>query len=64
MKANMGKTDRVLRLVLGAAIIFLGVYYESWWGLVGLIPIITSFISWCPLYVPFGLTTTFKRKES
>ena len=64
MKANMGKTDRVLRLVLGAVIIFLGVYYESWWGLVGLIPIVTSLISWCPLYVPFGLTTILKRKES
>ena len=64
MKANMGKTDRIVRLILGTAIIFLGVYYENWWGLVGIIPIATSFISWCPLYVPFGLSTILKRKES
>ena len=64
MKANIGKTDRAIRLILGAAIIFVGVYYESWWGLIGLTPIVTSFISWCPLYVPFGLSTVLKRKES
>ena len=64
MKANMGKTDKIIRLGLGAIIIFLGIYYDSWWGLIGLIPIFTSFFSWCPLYVPFGLSTIFKRKES
>ena len=64
MKTNMGKTDRILRLILGLVILAVGAYYGSWWGLVGIIPIFTSIISWCPLYVPFSVSTILKRKES
>ena len=64
MKKNMGKVDKGIRLVLGVLIIALGFYYNSWWGAVGVIPILTSFISWCPLYVPFGLSTLSKQKEN
>ena len=64
MKANMGKADKTFRMILGTVIIVLGVYFKSWWGAVGIIPILTSFISWCPFYVPFGLSTMTKQKES
>lgn len=57
MKNNMGKTDRIIRVVLGAGIIVAGIYYQSWWGLVGIIPLATAMIGWCPGYVPFGLST-------
>jgi len=58
----MGKTDRVLRGIAGLIIILAGVYFQSWWGAIGLIPLTTAFISFCPLYVPFKIST--KKTES
>ncbi len=57
MKCNVGKTDRVFRIVLGVIIILAGFYYQSWWGAVGLVPILTGSIRWCPAYIPFGFST-------
>lgn len=57
MKVNMGKPDKVIRLILGAGIIAAGVYFQSWWGVIGVIPILTALINWCPLYVPLGIST-------
>jgi hypothetical protein len=57
MKKNIGSKDRVIRLVAGSIIILSGLYYQSWWGALGLIPIATAFIHWCPVYVPFGIST-------
>jgi hypothetical protein len=57
MNSNMGSTDRILRLVIGVAAIATGVYYQSWWAAIGLIPLLTSFIGWCPLYAPFKFST-------
>jgi len=44
MKANIGKTDKIARIFLGVIIIAVGVYYESWWGLVGIVPIVIASI--------------------
>ncbi len=57
MKKNVGATDRLLRLILGLVIIAVGVYYGSWFGLVGLVPIMTALLNWCPFYVPLKLST-------
>jgi hypothetical protein len=57
MKQNVGKIDRWVRIVIGLAIGATGLYFQSWWGLVGIIPIFTAAIGWCPLYLPVGLTT-------
>jgi Protein of unknown function (DUF2892) len=60
MKSNVGSIDRVLRLVAGAAILSLVFVLDGaarWWGLVGLAPIATALIGWCPAYVPFGIST-------
>ncbi len=64
MKANMGKEDKTFRMILGAILTVLGLYFQSWWGAVGLIPIITSFISWCPFYVPLKISTISKQKTN
>ena len=32
MKANVGSTERTIRIVLGVAIIGAGLYFQSWWG--------------------------------
>ena len=63
MNTNMGGIDRVVRGVLGLAIIAAGVYFKSWWGAIGLIPLATAFVAWCPAYVPFGLSTR-RRSEA
>lgn len=57
MKRNMGKGDRIFRVILGLVIIAVGIYYQSWWGAIGLVPLLTAAINWCPLYVPFKLST-------
>jgi len=57
MKLNMGSIDRILRGVVGVVIIAVGLYYNSWWGAIGLIPLLTALISWCPMYVPFKIST-------
>jgi len=57
MKCNVGKTDKIIRVILGLAIGGVGIYFQSWWGLIGIVPIFTVLISWCPLYFPFGITT-------
>ena len=60
MKANMGKSDRIIRTVLGIVIGVAGIYFQSWWGLIGVVLLATSAISWCPLYAPFKLSTIKK----
>lgn len=57
MKCNMGKIDRILRGIVGIAAIGAGVYFQSWWGAVGLIPLGTAVLGWCPIYLPFGIST-------
>lgn len=57
MKCNVGKVDKIFRVIIGVVIIALGFYYKSWWGAIGLIPLITAALGWCPLYLPFGLST-------
>ena len=60
MKANVGNTDRIIRFVLGAVIIVVGFYFESWWGVVGVIPIITGLLNFCPAYNLIGVSTKKK----
>jgi len=57
MKQNIGGIDRVLRLVAGVALLAWGYMNQSWWGAVGIIPLFTGAIGWCPLYLPLGLST-------
>ena len=60
MTCNVGGADRIVRILAGLVIIGLGVYFKSWWGAVGIIPLGTGLIRWCPAYVPFGISTAPK----
>jgi hypothetical protein len=64
MKKNLGKTDRILRAVLGCVLVIVGYYYNSWLVLTGGIIFITSVFSWCPIYAPFGWSTHDKSKQA
>ena len=57
MKCNIGTTDRIIRVIIGLIVIALGCYLSSWWGIIGLLPILTSVTGWCGLYTLFGIST-------
>ncbi len=57
MKCNVGGIDRQLRVVMGLAIIGAGFYYQSWLGAIGVVPLFTAAIGWCPAYLPFGFSS-------
>jgi hypothetical protein len=54
MKPNVGGLDRIFRLLTGLALLGAGYYFKSWWGLIGLGPILTATFRFCPAYLPFG----------
>jgi len=66
MKANMGSIDRVVRIV--AALIIAALYFTHIISgtvaiillIIATVFILTSFISFCPLYLPFGISTKKK----
>jgi len=57
MKKNVGSIDRGLRAVAGIAIIAWGVATQNWWGAIGIVPLFTAAIGWCPAYLPLGIST-------
>lgn len=57
MKPNVGGADRIIRIVLGIAIIVTGVVIHSWWGLIGILPLATGLVRFCGLYPVLGINT-------
>jgi hypothetical protein len=61
MERNIGNFDKIIRLVIGLfIIIYIGFVLNSWWGLVGIIPIFTVVTSRCLLYPIFKINTCKK----
>lgn len=60
MQCNVGTTDRTVRIVLGLCIIAAGFYFQSWFGLIGVVPLMTGALRWCPAYLPFGFSSCRK----
>lgn len=57
MKKNVGTVDRIIRIIIGVVIIALGFIYSSWWGIIGVIVLLTGILGSCLLYIPFGINT-------
>jgi hypothetical protein len=58
MTKNAGTTDRALRAIVGIALIaltFTG--HLGAWGWIGIVPLVTALIGWCPAYTLFGFKT-------
>ncbi|AUO15661.1 YgaP family membrane protein [Clostridium taeniosporum] len=49
MKCNVGRTEQIIRIVIGISIVLIGLYFRNWWGIIGLVPIITGSIRYCPI---------------
>lgn len=61
MTRNVGTADRAIRVLVGLALLSLVFALDGnlrWWGLVGLQPLATGLLGWCPLYIPFGIDTS------
>ncbi len=64
MKTNVGATDKLIRIVLGIVLIVLGVINTAWLlVIIGLIPLITGLIGYCPLYTLLGINTCKVKTE-
>ncbi|NOX84939.1 MAG: DUF2892 domain-containing protein [Chlorobi bacterium] len=69
MKKNMGTTDKIIRILL--AIVFAALYFTGTvtgtWGIVLLVLaaifLLTSLVSFCPLYLPFNISTSKKKQD-
>jgi membrane protein implicated in regulation of membrane protease activity len=62
MKKNVGTADKWIRIIIGLfllSLVFFGP--KTAWGWLGLIPLITAFVGFCPLYLPFKIST--KKEE-
>jgi hypothetical protein len=60
VRANVGGIDRVLRIVIGIGLLALILVLEGdarWWGLVGIVPLATGLLGFCPAYTLLGLST-------
>lgn len=61
MSKNVGSIDRALRVIIGIvliALVFVGP--QTPWGWIGLVPLVTALIGWCPAYAIFGINTGAK----
>ncbi len=63
MKTNLGGIDRIIRIIIGLLIGIAGLYYQNWWGLVGLIPLLTGLFNYCPVYSLFKINTHKKAEQ-
>ncbi len=64
MFKNDGGVDRVLRIVVGVALIALAATGTiGVWGWIGVVPLATGLIGWCPAYLPFGIKTCHVASE-
>ena len=58
MTSNVGGIDRLVRIVLGAVLIALAVSGQvGVWGWLGLVPLATGLLGWCPPYSLLGINT-------
>jgi hypothetical protein len=61
MEHNVGSVDKIARIVIGLgliALVFVGP--KTPWGWIGLVPLLTVAMSWCPLYAVLGVRTARK----
>ena len=58
MNKNIGTLDRVLRVIVGLALIAFSVTgIVGPWGWVGIVPLVTALVGWCPAYTLLGIKT-------
>lgn len=64
MHRNIGTTDKIIRVLAGLAMLVLGIALKSWWGVIGVLPVLTAFVGICPAYMPFRISTCKTRVKA
>jgi hypothetical protein len=65
MNLNVGGIDRTLRIIVGVAVLALFFVLPApgkYWALLGVVPLLTGFFSFCPLYTALGINTGAPKK--
>jgi hypothetical protein len=60
MTPNIGSADRIVRIIVGILLLLIIVFVSGparWWGLIGLVPLGTALVRYCPMYSIFGIRT-------
>ena len=57
MKANVGGIDKILRIVVGLALIAWAILGGPVWAWIGIVPLATGLLGWCPAYTMLGMNT-------
>jgi len=57
MKRDVGTLDRLVRISAGLFLLFLAIVGGHSWGYLGVIPLLTGALGWCPLYSMLGIST-------
>lgn len=58
LKKNVGNSDSIIRVLVGALIVVLGLYFENFWGFLGFILVFSGAVSFCPIYRLLKMETT------
>ena len=53
MMKNVGKIEGAVRIIVGLVIVACGVISHNWWGAIGVVPLLTGLIGWCPHLLNF-----------
>lgn len=57
MTRNMCRRDRYVRIAVGVLILAAGIWLQTWWGLLGLVIVVTGLVGFCPVYRLLGFST-------
>ncbi|MEI7430533.1 MAG: DUF2892 domain-containing protein [Betaproteobacteria bacterium] len=62
MKSNVGGIDKVARIIIGAVLLGLGIFgMGTPWTYIGIVPLLTGLLGWCPLYPLLGISSCSKK---
>ena len=69
MQNNVGSVDRVVRIVAGLALLAFALFGPAdvswkWVGYIGIVPLLTALVGWCPAYTLLGISTCPAKKAS
>ena len=65
MKTNVGGIDKILRIAVGIALIAMAyMNVVGVWGYIGVVPLLTGLIGWCPVYPLLGISSCPLKKSS
>lgn len=62
MKSNVGGIDKVARIVVGVVLVSIGIFgIGTPWTFIGIVPLLTGLVGWCPLYTILGINSCNKK---